>query len=145
LWFWPLFSTLPPRIDVTRTEIERVVAVFYKRIRSHPTLGPVFAKSIPSTRDAWGPHEAKIANFWANAILHERSYSGNPMAVHMSTPHVHADHFPLWLDLFEECLREILTPRQADSFNAFARRIGRGLQMGMIYRDPDPNRPPNLL
>lgn len=138
-------DTLPPRFNVTRADIERVVTEFYKRIRNHPTLGPVFAKSIPSTADAWGPHEAKIAGFWANAILHERSYSGNPMAVHMATPHVHADHFPIWLDLFETTLRDTLDADQADSFNAFARRIGRGLQMGMMYRNADPDQPPNLL
>ncbi|MBE9477014.1 MAG: group III truncated hemoglobin [Proteobacteria bacterium] len=138
-------NALPPRIDVTRNDIERVVASFYKRIRSHPVLGPVFAKSIPDNHEAWNPHEAKIANFWANAILHERSYSGNPMAVHMSKPDVHADHFPVWLDLFEATLRDTLTTQQADSFNAFARRIGRGLQMGLMYRDPDTDQPPNLL
>jgi hemoglobin len=140
-----LSNALPPRIDVNRTDIERVVSVFYKRIRNHPVLGPVFAKSIPGTTDAWNPHEAKIANFWANAILHERSYSGNPMAVHMSKPHVHVDHFPIWLDLFEACLHDTLPDTQAKSFNAFARRIGRGLQMGLMYRDPDPDLPPNLL
>ena len=138
-------SALPPRFDITRNDIEQVVSVFYRRIRNHPTLGPIFAQSIPSTADAWGPHEAKIANFWANAILHERSYSGNPMAVHMSTPHVHADHFPVWLDLFEACLRDTLPDAQANSFNAFARRIGRGLQMGLMYRNADPAQPPNLL
>lgn len=137
-------DTLPPRFNVTRTDIERVVAAFYKRVRSHPTLGPVFAKSIPGTTDAWNPHEAKIVRFWANAILHERSYSGNPMAVHMATPHVQADHFPIWLDLFEATLQDTLNPDQADSFNAFARRIGRGLEMGMMYRNQDPTQPPSL-
>ncbi len=137
-------NALPPRIDVNRADIERVVAVFYKRIRTHPVLGPVFAKSIPNTTDAWNPHEAKIACFWANAILHERSYSGNPMTVHMATPHVHADHFPVWLDLFETSLRDTLRPDQADSFNALARRIGQGLQMGLTYRNQDPAQPPSL-
>ena len=138
-------DTLPPRFDVSRADIEQVVTLFYKRIRSHPTLGPVFAQSIPSTSEAWNPHEAKIANFWANAILHERSYSGNPMAVHMSTPHVHADHFPIWLDLFEASLRDTLRPDQANSFNALARRIGRGLQMGLVYQRTAPDQPPNLI
>lgn len=129
---------------MSRTDIEQVVTTFYKRIRSHPTLGSVFAKSIPNTAVAWQPHEAKITNFWANAILHERSYSGNPMAVHMSTPHVHADHFPIWLDLFEASLRDTLRPDQADSFNALARRIGRGLQMGLTYQRAAPGQPPSL-
>ena len=138
-------NILPPRFDVSRSEIERVVAEFYKRIRSHPELGPVFAKSIPSTSDAWGPHEEKITRFWANAILHERSYSGNPMAVHMATQHVHAEHFPIWLDLFEASLRDTLRPDQADSFNALARRIGQGLRIGLTYQRQPADQPPNLL
>ncbi|PCH95442.1 MAG: globin family protein [Rhodobacteraceae bacterium] len=132
------------KFDITRADIEQVVATFYKRIRAHPTLGAVFAQSIPNTRAAWAPHEAKIANFWANAILSERSYSGNPMQVHMAASHVHAEHFPLWLDLFETTLRDTLPPDQAEPFTALARRIGSGLQMGLIARRQDPALPPIL-
>ena len=88
LWLWPLSEVLPPRFDISRVEIEQVVAAFYKRIRNHPVLGTIFAKSIANTPDAWAPHEDKIARFWANAILHEHIYVGNPMAVHMATPHI---------------------------------------------------------
>lgn len=56
------------------------------------------------------------------------------MAVHMATPHVHSNHFPIWLDLFETSLRDCLTTDQADSFNTLARRIGRGLQMGLVLQ-----------
>ncbi len=69
-------AQMPPRFDITRPEIERVVAAFYELIRQHPGLGPVFAAHISD----WPPHEAKVANFWANAILHERSYDGKPAA-----------------------------------------------------------------
>lgn len=137
-------NILPPRIDVTRHDIERVVSVFYRKIRKHPTLGPIFAKSIPASKELWEAHEEKIARFWANAILHEKEYSGNPMATHMTLPHVHAEHFAVWLDLFEVCLRETLRADQVDSFDAFARRIGRGLKMGLTYRDTPSDQPPSL-
>ena len=139
-----MLETLPPGFDVTRTDIENVVTFFYDHVRKHPILGRIFAKSIPHQPTAWPEHEAKITRFWANAILHEKEYNGNPMAMHMATPHVHEEHFPIWLDLFEFSLRETLEPKQADSFNAFARRIGRGLQMGLAYRDTPSDQPPRL-
>ena len=37
---------IPPRFDITRDEIARVVAAFYARIRQHPGLGPVFAAHV---------------------------------------------------------------------------------------------------
>ena len=116
-------STLPPRFDVTRAQIEKVVATFYARIRAHPELGPIFANHVTD----WPPHEAKIARFWANAILYERSYDGNPMQAHMAAGDVQADHFVPWLALFDEVLTEILPANTAAAFSTFAHRIGRGL------------------
>ena len=62
---------MPPRFDVTPDDIDRVVAVFYAAVRKDDVLGPVFAAKVTD----WPPHEAKIAAFWRNAILLERSYS----------------------------------------------------------------------
>jgi hemoglobin len=67
-------NALPPRFPISADQIDAVVAEFYAVIRTHPGLGPVFAAHV---RD-WPAHEAKIARFWRNAILFERSYDGNP-------------------------------------------------------------------
>ena len=90
-------------------------------------LGPVFAGHIAD----WPGHEAKIAAFWRNAILYERSYDGNPMRVHMQAGDVRADHFPIWLGLFDETLRRTLPPDAARAWSALAHRIGAGLRMGV--------------
>ena len=50
--------TLPPRIPVTEAQIDQVVVAFYARVRSHPTLGPVFAVHVTD----W-PQDYAIA-FW---------------------------------------------------------------------------------
>lgn len=118
---------LPPRFDITRPQIEQVVTTFYARIRQHPTLGPIFANHITD----WPPHEAKIARFWANAILGERDYDGNPMAAHMAAGDVRAQHFTPWLALFDQVLAEQLPEPTARAWSAFAHRIGRGLRMGV--------------
>ena len=117
----------PPRIDLTPEQITGVVAVFYARIRKEPTLGPVFAEKV----EDWPSHEAKIAAFWRNAILHERDYSGNPMRVHMQAGNVKPTHFTVWLTLFDTVLAEQLPEGIAAGWSALAHRIGAGLQLGL--------------
>lgn len=124
-------STKLARFDITAEEIDRVVAAFYFRIRVHDVLGPVFIGRLGTSTKVWRPHEAKIAAFWRNAILFERSYSGNPMQAHMGVSEIEPEHFALWLALFDEVLENELPVDTAKSFSALAHRIGRGLRMGI--------------
>jgi len=133
-------STLPPRFAITRPEIERVVATFYARIRDHPGLGPVFAVHV----DDWPRHEAKVADFWANTILHERCYDGSPMAAHVGAGNVKPGMFSTWLDLFDAVLRAELAPEQAAAWSALVHRIGRSLRAGVVERDTLPGGVPKL-
>ncbi len=119
--------SMPPRFEITAEEIGKVVAVFYARIRKHPVLGEVFAVHVTD----WPEHEAKIASFWRNAILLERSYSGNPMRKHMAAGNVHGEHFPQWLALFDEVLRDTVSEDQAAAWSELAHRIGQGLRFGL--------------
>lgn len=133
-------ATLPPRFDVTRDEIERVVTAFYARIREHPGLGPVFAAHV----DDWPAHEARVADFWANAILHERSYDGNPVQVHREAGNVRPGMFETWLDLFDRVLAQELAPEQARAWSALAHKIGRSLRAGVVDRMQGPGGVPIL-
>lgn len=117
----------PPRFPITPDQIALVVAEFYAVIRLHPGLGPVFAAHVSD----WPAHEEKIARFWRNAILHERSYDGNPFAVHHAAGDVRAPMFDVWLGLFDSVLRRHLPPETAQSWSALAHRIGRGMRMGL--------------
>lgn len=119
------------RFDITPAQIDRVVAAFYARIRTHTVLGPVFTDRLGTSQSVWQPHEAKIAAFWRNAILFERSYSGNPMQVHRGVAAIEPAHFALWLALFDEVLEAELPPTTARAFSELAHRIGRGLRMGI--------------
>lgn len=126
---------IPPRFDITPAEISTVVADFYREIRRHPMLGPVFARHVAD----WAAHEAKIAAFWRNAILFERGYEGNPLAVHKAAGNVRPGMFPAWLGLFDEVLRRNLTEAQARSWSALAHRIGQGLSYGLVAQSGVPN------
>ena len=109
-----------------------VVAAFYAAVREHPGLGPVFAGHVTD----WPAHEAKIAGFWRNAILLERSYDGNPMAVHKAAGDVRPGMFVPWLALFDQVLAEHLAPEIAAAWSALAHRIGRGLAYGLVTAGP---------
>ena len=120
-------SANPAKFNVTRPEIERVVAAFYARVRDHAALGPVFAAHVTD----WTAHEAKIASFWANAILYERVYDGNPLRVHRAAGNVRPGMFEPWLELFDAVLKEELRDDQAQAWSALAHLIGRSLRAGM--------------
>lgn len=119
--------SMPPRISVTEAQIDRVVSQFYTRVREHPVLGPIFAKHV----EDWPKHEEKIGRFWRNALLLKRCYDGNPMLVHMAAGNVKAEHFSVWLLLFDTVLNQELPQPLAQSWSALAHRIGRGLSYGL--------------
>ncbi len=128
------------KFDITRDEIARVVAAFYERVRGHPGLGPVFAKHVSD----WPTHEAKIVDFWANAILYERGYGGNPLEVHRRAGNVRPGMFETWLALFDRILTQELNDDQARAWSALAHRIGRSLRAGVVERDTGPGGVPIL-
>lgn len=128
--------------EISPDEIDGVVRVFYSQIRKHEVLGPVFAAHIADAE--WPTHEAKIASFWRNAILKERSYSGNPMRVHMQTSNVQPGHFTDWLALFDKVLSDQLTADKAQAFSVLAHRIGRGLRLGLEQVRMPKDAPPIL-
>lgn len=131
---------LPPRIAVTPEEIDRVVADFYAAIREHPSLRPVFAVHVTD----WPAHEAKIAGFWRNAILYERSYDGNPLQVHREAGNVRPGMFSTWLALFDTVLARDLAPEAAAGWSALAHRIGRSLRYGVMEPATLPGGAPKL-
>lgn len=133
-------TALPPRFDITAKDIDRTVAAFYAAIRQHPGLGPVFAVHITD----WPPHEARVAAFWKNAILHERAYDGNPVTVHQNAGNVRPGMFEPWLALFDMTLRRELRPDQAEAWSALAHRIGRSLRAGVVDRMQGPGGVPIL-
>lgn len=133
-------ADIPPKFDVTRDEIARVVAAFYEMVRQHPGLGPVFAVHV----DDWPKHEARIVDFWANAILYERSYDGNPLRVHRDAGNVRPGMFDAWLGLFDLTLRTELREDQAAAWSALAHKIGRSLRAGVVEKMKGPGGVPIL-
>lgn len=120
-----------PKEDITRADIRALIAPFYDRVRANPDIGPVFENRIGNSDSVWADHLDKIEDFWANVMLHDRAYQGNPMQAHMAMPELRERHFQVWLDLFQATAREVLPQRKADLFDQLAHRIGQSLWVGM--------------
>ncbi|MEM7546420.1 MAG: group III truncated hemoglobin [Pseudomonadota bacterium] len=121
----------PGKSEITREDIAVLVAGFYTRVRADARLGPIFERKIGKTDAEWQPHLRKIEAFWANVMLHERAYRGNPMQAHLAVAAIETGHFAIWLDLFEATARDLLPESKAAAFNTLARRIGSSLSMGI--------------
>lgn len=134
------------RAGITRADIARVVAVFYDQARQHPELGPLFAERVGTDPDRWAAHLTRIVDFWANVMLRDRAYAGNPMQVHRQIEGLGPAQFTAWLDLFATVVRRELPAEKAGVFETLARRIGRSLLIGLERMPPgtSPDRPPGV-
>lgn len=133
-------ATLPPKFDISRDEIARVVTTFYAQVQQDAHLGPVFAAHVQD----WPSHEERVIGFWANAILYERTYDGNPLRVHREAGNVRPGMFDGWLSLFDATLKQELSPGQAAAWSELAHRIGRSLRAGVVEKVTDPGGIPIL-
>jgi hemoglobin len=125
-------ATLAPGTAVAIDEalITRVVHAFYGRVRRDPVLGPIFARALG---EDWGPHLAKLVDFWSSVLLATGRYSGRPMPVHARIAEIDDALFGRWLTLFEATVTDCCTPGQARLFLEKAQRIGESLQLGIAF------------
>ena len=95
---WPVRGDVKmpdPRVNVTPDEISQVVAAFYGRVKQHPVLGPISFGILSRDATSWREHEAKIAEFWCDALQYKGSYTGNPMLVYGGISALKSHHFAI--------------------------------------------------
>tara|TARA_R110000782_G_scaffold124977_3_gene216597 strand:- start:447 stop:890 length:444 start_codon:yes stop_codon:yes gene_type:complete len=118
------------RMGIDDAYISELVETFYARVRADATLGPIFNKEIG---DNWGPHLARMKDFWASVAMNAGRYNGKPVPAHQKLTGVTASHFQIWLGLFRQTLED--TAPSADAIPYFmerAERIARSLQLAMF-------------
>jgi len=97
----------------TRTDIEQMVNLFYKKIKNDSLLGPVFSESAGIN---WEKHIPLLCDFWENILFFSGGYEGNPINLHM---HLHKvqplmpAHFQQWNTLFISTVDELFTGKNA--------------------------------
>ena len=105
----------------------RLVHGFYDRVRVDPMLGPIFADRITD----WGPHLARMVEFWSSVALMTGRYHGQPMPKHLPLP-VKAVHFDRWLFLFRQTAEEVCPPAGAAWVIERAERIAGSIHMNIL-------------
>ncbi|MCP5464653.1 MAG: group III truncated hemoglobin [Deltaproteobacteria bacterium] len=113
--------------------IRLLVDVFYRDIRKHPRLGPVFNDAIGRSDEKWEPHLQKITHFWSSLFLGTKTYRGNPLRAHRELPQFPIELFDEWLDLFHQKAAEIFVPEICKEFKVKSEMIARSLKVG-IYQ-----------
>jgi len=123
-----------PRSDITgRADVERLVEVFYARVRPDPMLGHFFADID------WAHHIPRITAFWEMVLLGGGPYRGDPMTAHV---HLHRRlpmsqaHFDRWLELFTGALDELFAGPKAGEAKERARSIA-AVMAHKVRTDPN--------
>ena len=111
--------------------LERLVALFYARVREDAELGPIFNDAIQE----WPEHLEKIAAFWSSVMLSSGRYKGQPVPAHFK----HRDRitpalFERWLALWNRTTAEVMPPEEAAALQAKAARIAESLQLALFFR-----------
>jgi hemoglobin len=110
-----------------------VIDAFYTRLRSHSTLGPVFNEIIGAK---WDQHLAKINLFWCTTLGIRRGYPAQDfMPAHIKQLSIQASHIPIWLDLFETTIDEMVPEDHKAIFLKIARAMAENLAIGLERRD----------
>ena len=108
----------------SRKDIELLVHTFYKKVRRHDALGPIFNEAI----EDWDEHLDKLCDFWETTLFLVKKYSGNPLRAHLKvdqdTGHkVEQIHFGNWLNLWFESLDELFVGKNTEVAKSRARNM----------------------
>jgi hemoglobin len=119
----------PVHPDITEDKLSRLVDEFYERGFADPRLGPIFMKRIGVDRSA---HMRTIKQFWSSVLLKTRSYSGQPVPVHLKLTEVQREDFSIWLDYWRATANETFEPEAAALDVTSAERIAESLKLAMF-------------
>ena len=116
-----------------RTDIERLVDLFYEKVKSDETIGYFFTDVVKVN---WIQHLPIMYDFWENAVFYSGSYNGNPMlqhtAIHSISPFT-MKHFQQWNQLFNDSVDELFEGEKASLIKQRAQSIATVMQI-KIFR-----------
>ncbi len=120
-----------------RNDIECLVDLFYKKVRSDDMLGVIF-NDIAKIN--WTSHLPVMYDFWENAVLFTGNYSGNPMHLHEHLHHIrplHAVHFEHWNKFFCSSVDELFEGEKAKLAKQRALSISNLIQTQLLKLQAD--------
>jgi len=126
-------------IDIkNKQDIKLLVDSFYDKVKTDDLIGYLF---IDIAKINWEKHLPTMYDFWANALLYDGSYEGNPMLIHQHLNKLmplKVEHFERWNELFINTIDELFKGRKATFAKQKALSISAILQLN-ILQQPLPN------
>ncbi len=111
---------------VGRTDIEEVVAEFYRRAIADDTIGHFFTEVVKLDFEK---HIPIICDFWETVLFGSMTYKGNPVAKHIEINEkqtLQPPHFERWLQIWETTISERFRGEKAQE------AISRAKQMALL-------------
>ena len=120
---------------ICKEAIDILMDIFYAKIRNNKNgVGEIFNNAIGRSDEAWEIHKRKISNFWQGMLLGEGNYSGAPLKTHLDLPPFPREYFEIWLELFDESLKEVFCERVAKQILERAQMIAQRFKF-MLYEN----------
>jgi len=117
------------RFDITsRSDIARLVNLFYDQVRDDDLLGPIFDDVAHVD---WVEHLPKMYDFWESVLFGTAVFKGNPLAVHNALARLApmtGREFDRWVGLFQATVDDLFEGVVASEAKVRAARIAFNLQ-----------------
>ena len=108
-------------------DVHDLVDEFYKRVREHRELAPIFNEKIGQL---WFLHIDTLTRFWQTLLLEDRTYYGSPFPKHLELP-IKDKHFELWLELFTETVDDLFEGEKAEEAKHRASQLAKSFRSKM--------------
>lgn len=109
-----MFKLVRMKTDINnRKDIEKVVNVFYDKIKTDAEIGYFFTEVA---KVDWGKHLPIMYDFWENILFSTGNFNGNPMLKHKELHQkskLNPAHFLHWNTLFSETVDELFIGERA--------------------------------
>lgn len=116
---------------INHENIQKLMDVFYAKVRKDPQLSTVFLPAVGEDNESWEKHKEKIGRFWRQMLLGEPVFDGQPLKKHIELPPFPREFFATWLNLFSASLHQIYEPEVAEAILHKATMIAQRFQVAI--------------
>lgn len=112
----------------SRADIDKIVNLFYEKVKSDEIIGHFFTNVI---KVDWDKHIPKMSEFWENVLFYTGDYEGNPLETHRNIharENTNAEHFDRWQQLFDEVINKYYAGPNVEKMKQHARAIAAVMQ-----------------
>ncbi|CDF79014.1 sec-independent protein translocase [Formosa agariphila KMM 3901] len=116
-----------------RNDVNKLVSIFYDKIRADDFLGPFFNTVITD----WPAHIERLTTFWESSLFLKTKYYGNPLDVHIKVDQennntISEKHFGAWLNYWVQTVDELFEGDTADNAKQRARKMSTFLYLNIF-------------